>query len=308
MANTNIYYNRAADFNPDEVADGDSVEAEFDSIQLGFKKVEETNTPIASPTFTGTPSAPTAVAGTNTTQLATTAFVANAIANILASALGNFVTDTGAANSYVVGLTPALTARSEGQVIRFKVANTNTGSSTINDGLGVVPLVGGAHAALQYGELVAGGDAWVQWNGTVGTGSYVLLFCTGAPLQVAAPTKAKHAVNLEQFAANLVSAGGYFKIPVFDARGSVIRTVIVQVGTATISFANTAVTVKAISFPIVFPTLCAFVKLSQNGGVSIGAGMNVSEAAITSTGFSAMTTTSGVGHTSIPFRYFSIGW
>lgn len=32
--------------------------------------------PLASPTFTGTPAAPTASAGTNTTQLATTAFVA----------------------------------------------------------------------------------------------------------------------------------------------------------------------------------------------------------------------------------------
>lgn len=35
---------------------------------------------IASPTFTGTPSAPTAAAGTNTTQIATTAFVLSAIA------------------------------------------------------------------------------------------------------------------------------------------------------------------------------------------------------------------------------------
>lgn len=34
---------------------------------------------LASPTFTGTPKAPTAAAGTNTTQLATTAFVKNAI-------------------------------------------------------------------------------------------------------------------------------------------------------------------------------------------------------------------------------------
>lgn len=36
---------------------------------------------LASPTFTGTPAAPTATAGTNTTQLATTAFVAAAVAN-----------------------------------------------------------------------------------------------------------------------------------------------------------------------------------------------------------------------------------
>lgn len=58
--------------------------------------------PIASPTFTGTPAAPTATGGTNTTQIASTAFVQAAIAalvnsspgaldtlNELAAALGN---------------------------------------------------------------------------------------------------------------------------------------------------------------------------------------------------------------------------
>jgi len=40
----------------------------------------------ASPAFTGTPTAPTATAGTNTTQLATTAFVGTAVANIVDSA------------------------------------------------------------------------------------------------------------------------------------------------------------------------------------------------------------------------------
>lgn len=40
--------------------------------------------PLASPTFTGTPAAPTATAGTNTTQIATTAFVQTAIANAIA--------------------------------------------------------------------------------------------------------------------------------------------------------------------------------------------------------------------------------
>jgi hypothetical protein len=37
--------------------------------------VEVTGAPLASPTFTGTPAAPTASAGTNTTQIATTAYV-----------------------------------------------------------------------------------------------------------------------------------------------------------------------------------------------------------------------------------------
>lgn len=38
---------------------------------------------IASPTFTGTPAAPTANAGTNTTQIATTAFVQTAVSNLI---------------------------------------------------------------------------------------------------------------------------------------------------------------------------------------------------------------------------------
>lgn len=42
--------------------------------------------PLASPTFTGTPAGPTASAGTNTTQFATTAFVRTEVANLVASA------------------------------------------------------------------------------------------------------------------------------------------------------------------------------------------------------------------------------
>lgn len=40
---------------------------------------------LASPTFTGTPAAPTAAAGTNTTQIATTEFVTTAVANAIGS-------------------------------------------------------------------------------------------------------------------------------------------------------------------------------------------------------------------------------
>lgn len=43
---------------------------------------------LASPALSGTPTAPTAAAGVNTTQIATTAFVAAAIANLIASAPG----------------------------------------------------------------------------------------------------------------------------------------------------------------------------------------------------------------------------
>jgi len=48
--------------------------------------ITETYAPIASPNLTGTPTAPTANAGTNSTQIATTAFVANAISGMAAAA------------------------------------------------------------------------------------------------------------------------------------------------------------------------------------------------------------------------------
>lgn len=44
--------------------------------------------PLASPALTGTPTAPTATAGTNTTQIATTEFVTGAVADLIASAPG----------------------------------------------------------------------------------------------------------------------------------------------------------------------------------------------------------------------------
>lgn len=44
--------------------------------------------PLASPTFTGTPKAPTAAAGTKTTQIATTAFVDTAITNAISGIQG----------------------------------------------------------------------------------------------------------------------------------------------------------------------------------------------------------------------------
>lgn len=53
-----------------------------------------TKAPLASPTFTGSPTAPTAVAGTNSTQIATTAFVNDAIAGFGAGDMAKSTYDT----------------------------------------------------------------------------------------------------------------------------------------------------------------------------------------------------------------------
>ena len=56
------------------------------SSHLTDDNPHKNSAPLASPAFTGNPTAPTAVAGANTTQIATTAFVARALADLVGSA------------------------------------------------------------------------------------------------------------------------------------------------------------------------------------------------------------------------------
>ena len=57
--------------NPLKIVKGTEIDTEFNNIATAIS----TKADLVSPTFTGTPAAPTASASTNTTQLATTAFV-----------------------------------------------------------------------------------------------------------------------------------------------------------------------------------------------------------------------------------------
>ena len=57
--------------NPLKIVKGTEIDAEFNNISIAVA----TKADLLSPTFTGTPVAPTAASGTSTTQLATTAFV-----------------------------------------------------------------------------------------------------------------------------------------------------------------------------------------------------------------------------------------
>ena len=60
---------------PNKIVKGTEINDEFDSIQTAVNSKANSS----SPTFTGTPLAPTATLGTNTTQVATTAFVLAAL-------------------------------------------------------------------------------------------------------------------------------------------------------------------------------------------------------------------------------------
>ena len=77
------------------------------------KSAETLKAPLASPTLTGTPTAPTATAGTNTTQIATTAFVQTAVSDGIAASdalifkgtLGTSGTITALPTTYKTGWT-----------------------------------------------------------------------------------------------------------------------------------------------------------------------------------------------------------
>jgi hypothetical protein len=134
-----------------------------------------------SPAFTGTPTAPTASAGTNTTQIATTAFVQN-----VTGALGTMSTQN--ANNV------AITGGSITGITDLTVADGGTGTSSITAnsvilGNGASPLSGNLVAPGASGNvLTSNGSTWtsaanaapgVLANGTYGIGTTYSLSVTG---------------------------------------------------------------------------------------------------------------------------------
>ena len=104
-----------------DVATKDYVDTADNALQAGINAKAS----LASPAFTGTPTAPTASPGTSTTQLATTAFVMTAAftASLPAQTgnAGKFVTTDGSTASWAEAVTPAAT-----QTLTNKTLSTGT--------------------------------------------------------------------------------------------------------------------------------------------------------------------------------------
>jgi len=139
-----------------------------------------TRAPLASPTFTGTPAAPTATAGTNSTQIATTAYVLNAVTGGTAAAIpgANNADNAGFAvnqRTYVSGI--ALAAGAYGHD-RWKAgAGGCTYTFAAPSGpSNSITITAGTLQQIVEGEALAGGTYTLSWTGTaqgrIGAGSY----------------------------------------------------------------------------------------------------------------------------------------
>ena len=149
--------------------------------------------PLDAPTFTGVPAAPTASAATNTTQLATTAFVATAVAGIvdtapatlntlneIAAALGddaNYATTTTTA----IGLKAPLAAPTFTGVPAAPTASVGTNTTQLATTAFVTAATAGSGGSGGSIDLVA--------DGTIAAGKAVTIEAgTGKVKQVGAPT------------------------------------------------------------------------------------------------------------------------
>jgi hypothetical protein len=129
--------------------------------------------PLASPTFTGTPAAPTAAAGTNTTQIATTAYVQSATGTTTTNCIsaaspavcgsaraGLVLIPTGTTSSTLTVNSSAVTANSEIQFYPDDTLGTPL-STTCNSTLAT--LVGGSFISAR----TAGVSFTITFNGTI---------------------------------------------------------------------------------------------------------------------------------------------
>ena len=115
---------------------------------------------LASPALTGTPTAPTATAGTNTTQIATTAFVAAAIAAIVDSSpaaldtLKELATALGNDANFSTTMTNALAAKAAKTNDTITVTNADPTSAFNVRNIKATATDPGASSSLTTGQIL----------------------------------------------------------------------------------------------------------------------------------------------------------
>ena len=114
--------------------------------------------PLASPTFTGTPAAPTAASGTNTTQLATTAFVTDAVAKqaeVLIVAVGDETTAITTGTAKVTLRMPWAMTVTAVRASLTTASSSGTPTVDINEGAGAGTSILSTKLTIDANELTS---------------------------------------------------------------------------------------------------------------------------------------------------------
>ncbi|EKM0734969.1 phage tail protein [Escherichia coli] len=283
--------------------------------------------PKASPTFTGTPKAPTPAAGNNTTQVATTAFVQAALTALIngapatldtlkeiASAINNdpnFSTTINNALALKAPLSsPALTGTPTAPTAAQSVNNTQIATTAFVKSA-IAGMVGSAPAALDtLNELAAalGNDpnfATTMLNALAGKQPLdnTLTNLSGKDVAGLLTYLGLGELSLAGTASGVIGLNGYVTIPLIISGSR--RTLIIQWGQARFGGSGGEDAGYLNDFPFAFPSACYGMIVSHVGHTPSGAGI-LSASAITSNqfrGFSSIATAANA----VLGRYIAIG-
>ena len=167
--------------NPSKIVKGTEIDTEFNAIASAIASKAD----LASPTFTGTPAVPTATAGSNTTQIANTAYVKTALEGIggtivqTVRATGTSASTT--ATGYVpTGHTATITPTSASSKILVLVNamfwQTNVYANSANAFM----------ALYRSGSNVQSGD-WIMINANVNGASGASIYIYAAMMYLDSP-------------------------------------------------------------------------------------------------------------------------
>jgi hypothetical protein len=200
----------------------------------------------------------------NIAQYPSAPFITN-ILQMLQTGSSIYAADTsGTANTISLALTPPVTTYTDGEPIRFKAANTNTGAVTINWGGGNISLTG-ANGALQGGEIVALKQYEAIYSAATGTA--ILIGQSAGSLQVAPATASQQAVQLGQLTSVGINPGRLLRTSVYYNNGG---TLFLSVNGGAFAAAGSS------TFTALAATQGVDVELIGGGGGSGGSGATTS--------------------------------
>ena len=148
---------------------GSDVEIAVSGIPSSSSLAAKAN--VASPTFTGTPAAPTAAVSTNTTQVATTAFVVAEIADEVGTTVQAFDADTAktdAVQTYTAAQRGEITTLTSGATVTPNLNDSNNFTLTLGQNLTIANPTN--CTAGQSGSIFLGQDG--TGSRTAAWGSY----------------------------------------------------------------------------------------------------------------------------------------